>query len=116
MKGWGGLRHEPLLVVDVSMLQLARLDDLRESNIRELGMPVRAEHNVLGLQVPVNDVLAVNECGSCSGLNRIEFRLLVVELPGLAQGCSPPMTTSMTMQAQYSSLVKPSMHGGRHDK
>ena len=50
-------------------------------------MAIGKEEDVLRFQVAMNDVLAVDVCEGCCGLQGIEFGLLIGELACTAQMC-----------------------------
>mmetsp|Transcript_67096 Transcript_67096/g.193947 ORF Transcript_67096/g.193947 Transcript_67096/m.193947 type:complete len:201 (-) Transcript_67096:24-626(-) len=62
-----------------------RLHDLGETEIRQLRVPVGQQQDVLGLQVAVNDVFAVDVCERSTYLRSVKLRLLIGELPCPAQ-------------------------------
>ena len=85
----------------------AWLQDLRESEIRGLGVAVRHDQDVFRLQVTVNDVLAVNMRVSIADLRPVKFRLCIVKLAASVKVRKEPATSDAFNRHEPCSAIQP---------
>jgi len=82
----------------------AGLYDLREAKVRELRVAVLAQEDVLRLQIPVDDVLAMDVREGSPDLRRIKLALLIGKLPGTPE-VGEELTAADTLHDDVNEVV-----------